>query len=451
MQGLFFIGVLKLQNGFKAPWSEVRREMTEEKGLAPEVADAIGDFVNQSGLRDVLDRLRANPALAANKSAQEGLDDMETLFTYLEAFDVLDKVSFDLSLARGLDYYTGIIYEVVTEGSAAASPPTEPKIHRAKRRKAAAAASAPAPASASAPVAAADAPESSEAGSGTTTNTEGTTVPATSGKSNSKRQEARDDENDDNDEDDDDRSADPTVGVGSIAAGGRYDDLVGMFSGKTQIPCVGISFGIDRIFSLTKARLEAEAAAAAAAAAAASASDGAGGTATAAAVAAASSAWDKIRPADVDVYVMAFGGGKGFTGLLPERMHTARRLWQAGVTAEFAYRVRPKLPAQFRAAEAARVPFAVILGEDELARGQVRIKELGLPPGAPDKDGVLVPLAELVPQLKRRLRRKKQQELGLEQSQGHDGGEAGAETEGDEGDDGGSALAARVESVIFEG
>ena len=32
--------------------------------------------------------------------------------------------------------------------------------------------------------------------------------------------------------------------VGSIAAGGRYDNLVGMFSASnTQIPCVGISIG----------------------------------------------------------------------------------------------------------------------------------------------------------------------------------------------------------------
>jgi histidyl-tRNA synthetase len=43
-----------------------------------------------------------------------------------------------------------------------------------------------------------------------------------------------------------DRSNDPSIGVGSIAAGGRYDNLVGMFSGKNQIPCVGISFGVDR-------------------------------------------------------------------------------------------------------------------------------------------------------------------------------------------------------------
>lgn len=37
--------------------------------------------------------------------------------------------------------------------------------------------------------------------------------------------------------------------VGSIAGGGRYDDLVGMFSSK-KIPAVGVSIGIERIFSI---------------------------------------------------------------------------------------------------------------------------------------------------------------------------------------------------------
>ena len=38
---------------------------------------------------------------------------MGRLFSYLKAFEKVDKVSFDLSLARGLDYYTGVIYEIV--------------------------------------------------------------------------------------------------------------------------------------------------------------------------------------------------------------------------------------------------------------------------------------------------------------------------------------------------
>lgn len=38
---------------------------------------------------------------------------MGVLFDLLAAMRGLANVSFDLSLARGLDYYTGIIYEAV--------------------------------------------------------------------------------------------------------------------------------------------------------------------------------------------------------------------------------------------------------------------------------------------------------------------------------------------------
>ena len=46
------------------------------------------------------------------------------------------------------------------------------------------------------------------------------------------------------------------LGVGSVAGGGRYDKLVGMFMGKstsgkeTDVPCVGISIGIERLFAI---------------------------------------------------------------------------------------------------------------------------------------------------------------------------------------------------------
>ena len=39
------------------------------------------------------------------------------LFRYLETMGALHHFSFDLSLARGLDYYTGVIYEAVLEGA----------------------------------------------------------------------------------------------------------------------------------------------------------------------------------------------------------------------------------------------------------------------------------------------------------------------------------------------
>ncbi|KAI9770306.1 MAG: Cytoplasmic and mitochondrial histidine tRNA synthetase [Geoglossum simile] len=300
----------------KLPWTEVRREMTEEKALDPSVADKIGEFVILKGSRDLLAALQSNPTLSSNASSQKGLADIELLFTYLEAFNILDKVSFDLSLARGLDYYTGVIFEVTTEGSA---PPSTPAI-------------------------AFDSP-----------------TPTPRPKLKKKPVDP-----------DDDRSSDPSVGVGSVAAGGRYDELVGMFSGKTQIPCVGISFGVDRIFSITKARMDAD---------------------------------SIVRSNEVDVYVMAFGG-KGFTGLLKERMEVARLLWDAGIKAEFAYKAKPKLPAQFKAADMGGVPFAVILGEDEQAAGKVKVKELGLPEGHPEKDGVLVDLCGLVADVRKRLERK---------------------------------------------
>lgn len=238
----------------KLPWADVRKEMVDEKGLDGAVADKIGEWVVLKGKRDLLEKLMADPALSANASMQQGMKDLDLMFTYLEAFNAFAPVSFDLSLARGLDYYTGVIYEVVTEGSApSVAPPASAES---------------APSGASALVAAQKA------------------TPNKKGKKSS--------------DPDEDRSSDPSVGVGSVAAGGRYDNLVGMFSGKSQIPCVGISFGVDRIFSITKARMEANKAA------------------------------EQVRNNEVDVYVMAFGG-KGFTGLLSERMSVCATLWEAGI------------------------------------------------------------------------------------------------------------------------
>ncbi|KAF7559626.1 hypothetical protein G7046_g4528 [Stylonectria norvegica] len=298
----------------KLPWADVRKEMTEEKGLAEDIADRIGEWVVLKGKRDLLEKLRADEKLSANPSMKQGLDDIDLLFDYLESFEALDRVSFDLSLARGLDYYTGLIYEVVTEGSAPEVTPGQeseaPKPARGRGKKAS---------------------------------------------------------------EDDDRSNDPTVGVGSVAAGGRYDNLVGMFSGKGQIPCVGISFGVDRIFSITKAKMAADKKA------------------------------TVVRKNEVDVYVMSFGG-KGF---LKERMSVCAKLWEAGIKAEFLYKVKPKVPAQFKAAEVNGVPFAIFLGEDEVAQGKVKIKEMGLQEGHPEKEGILVDIKDMTREMKVRLERKK--------------------------------------------
>ena len=132
---------------------------------------------------------------------------------YLEAQGSLPKVSFDLSLARGLDYYTGVIYEFVFCGDGPA--------------------------------------------------------------------------------------------VGSIAAGGRYDRLIGMFSGADcDVPCVGVSVGIERVFAIKEAqRMEA------------------------------SKAGNARSLTTVNVYVASIPG----EGMLEERMRVCAQLWKAGISTEYSY------------------------------------------------------------------------------------------------------------------
>lgn len=54
------------------------------------------------------------------------------------------------------------------------------------------------------------------------------------------------------------------------------------------------------------------------------------------------------------------------------------------------------------------MPFAIVLGEDELAQGKVKIKEMGLSDGHPEKEGVLVDLANVAEEVKYRLQRKQE-------------------------------------------
>jgi len=96
----------------KMEWCKVKEEMME-KGLGEEAADKIGEFVMKRGGMELIDELLKNEELCMNKDAKKGLDDMKILFEKIKRFNISDKVSFDLSLARGLDYYTGVIYEAV--------------------------------------------------------------------------------------------------------------------------------------------------------------------------------------------------------------------------------------------------------------------------------------------------------------------------------------------------
>lgn len=290
----------------KLPWEAVKKEMVEEKGQSESVADKIGELVKLNGtISEILATLKTNDDLMANESASTGITEMSVLADYVEAFGINNYVSFDLSLARGLDYYTGLIYEAVTQASA---PP-----ENAAELKA---------------------------------------------KANSKKSK-------DGDEDD----ASEYVGVGSIAAGGRYDGLVGMFSNGKAIPCVGVSFGVERLFAIIKARVIKK--------------------------------LDKVNSSSTQVYVMAFGGGDGWSGFLKERMAITKVLWENGINTEYLYKAKANIRKQFDAADKSGAVVGVILGKEEYPEGKLRIKLLGK--GNESDEGELININDLINVVKTKL------------------------------------------------
>ncbi|XP_074958444.1 histidine--tRNA ligase, cytoplasmic isoform X2 [Phalacrocorax aristotelis] len=77
----------------KVPWEEVKSEMVGEKGLSPEAADYIGEYVQLHGGLDLVERLLQDPKLSQNKLAKEGLGDMKLLFEYLTLFGITGQAS----------------------------------------------------------------------------------------------------------------------------------------------------------------------------------------------------------------------------------------------------------------------------------------------------------------------------------------------------------------------
>ena len=63
-------------------------------------------------LLQILQKLQADP-LAKHPAAAEALSELSVLFKLLGHMQGLQHIDFNMSLARGLDYYTGVIYEAV--------------------------------------------------------------------------------------------------------------------------------------------------------------------------------------------------------------------------------------------------------------------------------------------------------------------------------------------------
>ena len=124
--------------------------------------------------------------------------------------------------------------------------------------------------------------------------------------------------------------------IGSITGGGRYDELIGSFS-KQGYPATGTSFGIERIIDVMEEFDMFPAA---------------------------------VGKTVTQVLVTVFD-----SELAPESLQLARLLRQAGIRTEV-YCRPTRLSTQIKYADTKGIPYAVILGSDEVEAGTVAIRDL---------------------------------------------------------------------------
>jgi histidyl-tRNA synthetase len=89
----------------------VAAEMAEKAGIGPDQAERVLALTQTQGTnREILDRV--SNTYGQNPKAAEGVERLRELCEVVVAAGVPeDRIKLDLSIARGLDYYTGTIYE----------------------------------------------------------------------------------------------------------------------------------------------------------------------------------------------------------------------------------------------------------------------------------------------------------------------------------------------------
>lgn len=122
--------------------------------------------------------------------------------------------------------------------------------------------------------------------------------------------------------------------VGSVAGAGRYDGLIGSLIGR-QIPATGMSLGLERISEVVE-----------------------------------EFHLLPIRPSVANVFVVAFPDS------LTQAAGIAAELRRSGLNVDFSLQSNKSLGEQLKYAGRKAVPFAVIPGAAELAKGEVAVKDL---------------------------------------------------------------------------
>ncbi len=126
-----------------------------------------------------------------------------------------------------------------------------------------------------------------------------------------------------------------TVQMGSIGGGGRYDDLTGLF-GVPGIPGVGISFGVDRMYDVMEEL--------------------------------------KLFPDEMQVgtQVLFFNLGEAES---KKAFALLQQLRRNGIRGEL-YHENSKFDKQFKYAEKKKIPYVVIIGEQEVKSGNCQLKDI---------------------------------------------------------------------------
>ena len=215
------------------------KEDLVQRGLNLQAISVIENYLSISGTNEEK-ILKAKELLSSTAAGKKGIEELETILNY-QLTTQPSSVTIDLTLARGLNYYTGTIFEV-----------------KAKN-----------------------------------------------------------------------------VQIGSIGGGGRYDDLTGLF-GVPNIPGVGISFGVDRIYDVME-ELD-------------------------------------LFPEDVYIgsQVLFFNLGEKEG---KEAFRLAQQLRSRNIRCEI-YHEPGKFDKQFKYAEKKKIPFVIIIGEEEIKENTCKVKNI---------------------------------------------------------------------------
>jgi ATP phosphoribosyltransferase regulatory subunit len=116
---LGFVNSYLERTGLAAPEREQVKHYLSEKDLVGLETYVEGLLLSRAAKEDVLaiTRLKGGREVLAEAAGwvqREDVGDMQELFTILEAHGVTGQVLVDLGLVRGLDYYTGIVFEGYT-------------------------------------------------------------------------------------------------------------------------------------------------------------------------------------------------------------------------------------------------------------------------------------------------------------------------------------------------